>query len=143
MTDKKEVEKKLSRFATAEKPKVSLKTSTGGVQYVEFEKALRSINGLTQEQAGVMLYGSVDNYKTLDPSGSQTRGKIRKAWRAGINPEKELSIAHTKSDNGQTYFIIAKSEFREWSDNFGMFGVKIDDSKQARNSFDAKELGLE
>lgn len=143
MTDKKEVEKKLSRFATAEKPKVSLKTSTGGVEYAELDKALRSINGLTQEQAGVMLYGSVDNYKTLDPSGSQTRGKIRKAWRTGIDPGKELSIAHTKSDLGQTYFIIAKSEFKEWSENFGMFGVKIDAGKQSRNTYTADELGLE
>ena len=132
------VVQELSRFGEANKVTKSAKTSTGGVDLSLLDKELRSIDGLTQVKAGTLLYGSEENYNMLDPNGRQTRNKIRSAWR-NIDTSTELSIAHTKSDQKQTYFIIAKTEYREWVEHFGMFGVKID----SKIKIDPAELGLE
>jgi hypothetical protein len=133
-----EIKAKLSRFSEIEKPKKSIKTSTGGIDLSALDKELRSASGLNQKKAGALFYGSESNYSMLDPNGRQTRNRIREAWR-NIDKSKEISVAHTKSDQKQTYFIIAKSEYRDWVENFGAFGVKID----SESEYNAKELGLE
>ena len=132
---KNDMEKKLNPYADGSKSfKVSIKSATGNP--VEFEKLtnlMRSKNGLTQLEAGKLLYGSEENYKSIDPNGSRTRGKIRDAWRS-IDPEKEVSVAHTRSDAGQVYFIVESQNYPYWFKEYSKFGEKLDTSKGNKNN---------
>ena len=115
-------------------PKTVTSTSGNSVSHKELIDKLRSSNGLTQREAGKLLFGSEDNWK--NGNQSSTRGTIRKLWSGSINPETEVSVSHTGSDEKQVYFIVTKSNFKYWYSQFiRKFGYreKLDSTDKCRN----------
>ena len=115
-------------------PKSITSTSGNSVQEKELVKLLRSADGLTQKQAGVLLFGTEENWK--NGKQSSTRGTIRKLWSGSINPETEVSVSHTGSDEKQVYFIVERKNFKYWYSkfirNFG-YSEKLDSTEKCRN----------
>lgn len=144
MSDKKSSDLKsvVNRFASAPKPARTVKSSSGNsVEYKEFEKLMRGSTGLAQHEAGKLLYGSVDNWKKEDPDGTTTRNKIRKQWNLSLDPKTEIQVSHNGGDNGQTYFIISKTEYNAFYDYWAGFGPSIDSRKKTRNDYTMEEIG--
>lgn len=114
-------------------PKTVTSSSGNSVSHKELIDKLRSANGLTQSEAGVLLFGSVENWKS---NQSSTRGTIRKLWSGSINPETEISVSHKGSDEKQVYFIVEKKNFKYWYTKFiRNFGYKehLDNTNACRN----------
>ena len=137
ITSEKEIDRVVNMYSTAnEIPKTVKGMGSNVVGQKELIDKLRSANGLTQKEAGILICGSEDNYKRQDPDGSSTRGKIRKLWSSSISPDNEVSVSHTGSDENQVYFIVSKMNFKHWYKKFILdFGYKekLDTTKRARN----------
>jgi len=117
----------------------NLKRSIGGSrsilpEYEDFSKLLRSRDGLSQDEASVLLHGSVENKKEMDHTGSKTRNKIRSVWRGDLNPETEVSVCHSNSDKGKVYFIVSVENYKHWYNEFSKFGCSFDTEKNNRNN---------
>jgi len=114
-------------------PKSITSTSGNSVSHKELIDKMRSANGLTQREAGVLLFGSEENWKS---NQSSTRGTIRKLWSGNINPVTEVSVSHTGSDEKQVYFIVEKSNFKHWYQKFirnFSYKEKFDTTNACRN----------
>jgi hypothetical protein len=116
-----------------------LKRSIGGStatlpEYEDFAKLLRSKDGLSQDEAGILLHGSVENKKDNDHTGSKTRSKIRSVWRNDLNPETEVSVCHSNSDKGKVYFIVSVENYKYWYNEYSKFGCSFDTEKNNRNN---------
>lgn len=138
MSDQKndEIKKVVNMYADAEKQEREVRGSTGDpVAFSALTDALRSQNGLTQIQAGILLNGSEANYKNADPNGSRTRGKIRDAWRS-INSSDEVSVSHKGSKHKQVYFIVSREGFKFWHQEYIIeqgLGEKLDTGILSKN----------
>ena len=115
-------------------PKSITSTSGNTVGHKELIDKLRSADGLTQREAGVLLFGTEENWK--NGKQSATRGAIRKLWSGSINPETEVSVGHTGSDEKLVYFIVERKSFKYWYTkfirNFG-YTEKLDSTDKCRN----------
>jgi len=115
-------------------PKSITSTSGNSVQEKELVNLLRSTNGLTQKQAGILLFGTEENWK--NGKQSSTRGTIRKLWSGSINPETEVSVSHTGSDEKQVYFIVERNSYKYWYEKFirkFAYSEKLDSTDKCRN----------
>lgn len=134
-SENKKIDAVVNMYSEANEIPKSVKGSgTTVVNQKELIEKLRSANGLTQKEAGILICGSEDNWK--NGSQSSTRGKIRKLWSGSINPELEVSVSHTGSDEDQVYFIVEKKNYKLWYAQFiRKFGYKekLDNTKSCRN----------
>jgi len=143
MSDNKKVEdmkdKISNMYSDATKQEKIVRGSGGNpVETSKLLDALRSKNGLTQEEAGILLNGTVDNYKNADPEGSRTRGKIRNAWRS-IDSKNEVSTAHKGSKHDQVYFIVNADNYKFWYREYIIsqgLSEKLDSGSKSKNDAD-------
>lgn len=138
MTDKNQMIEKTNSLYSGNSKNLKVTVKGSGSNPVEFGKLtelMRGSTGLSQTEAGRLIWGSVENYQSIDPSGSKTRGKARDAWRS-INPKVEVSVAHTRSDAGQTYFIVSAENYKHWYSEYSGFGEKFDSGKHCKNDPD-------
>jgi hypothetical protein len=52
-------------------------------------------------------------------------------------------VTHNGGDEGQTYFVIAKTEWNEFFDYWIDYKPTIDNRKKTKNNYTPNELGLE
>lgn len=82
-------------------------------QDVLIEK-LKSADGLTQKEAGILIFGSEENWQE---NTTPTRNKIRKLWN-NIDPDTEVAVSHKGSENKQVYFIVKRDNYKYWYAKF-------------------------
>jgi len=140
-----ELKNVVSRFASAPKPKKTIRASgvSNPVEHKKIEEAIRSNTGLSVKKARVMFYGSEESFNKQDSEGKTTRKKIRGVWDSSLNPNTEIQVTHHGGDDGQTYFIIAKTEYNDWYDYWIDFKPTVDSRKKSKNNYKPSELGLE
>jgi hypothetical protein len=122
----KEAIKTVNRFKASKPVEKAVKTYGGSdVNASELIALMRSENGCSEVEAGVLIYGSRENFDQHDSEGKQTRNRLRNLMRSNANRSKgEIPAAHTGSVNKITYFIIKDSEKAEFVDHWRNQGVK-------------------
>lgn len=131
-----------NRFANVSKPEIKSKGTSGKLANPKISELVRSASGCSVSQAGMILNnGSKDLWIKADPDGKEARNALRNVW-DHIDRKTELCV-FTTGEGEQRYFIIAKSEFQQWWNEYADYRPQIDERKKTKNEYTLAELGLE